>query len=74
MAQCLIRMMQHQRAIDIIDQVLDLDKKNAKATARKIMCLMYLGHTGQAEKLISYTANTIDSFNTGSPADIQLLR
>lgn len=58
----------------MLDQVLELDDKNAKATARKLNCLMELGHHDQAETLLRYTANTIDTFN-GSPAgDITLLR
>ena len=44
MAQCLIRMDHHARAIDMLDQVLDIDSKNCKATARKIICMMKLGH------------------------------
>ena len=58
----------------MLDQVLSLDDKNAKAVSRKIHCLMNLGHFEQAEKLIRYTSNTIDTFNTNSPGDIQLLR
>ena len=58
----------------MLDQVLEVDKKNAKATSRKIMCLMKLGLHDQAEKLIRFTANTIDSFNTGPANDIQVLK
>lgn len=58
----------------MINQVLDLDPKNCKATARKVMCLMKLGHHAQAEKLVSYTANTIDTFNQGPSADLQMLK
>jgi len=74
MAQCLIRQKQYSRAIEMLDQVLQLDEKNAKATARKLNCLLELGHHDQAEKVLSYTANTIDSFNTSPTQDIQLLR
>lgn len=52
MAQCLIKMEQPARAIDMLDQVLELDAKNCKATARKIICMMKLGHHSGAEKLI----------------------
>jgi len=54
--------------------VLDLDEKNAKAVARKLNCLMELGHLDKAEALIRYSANTIDTFNSSPPADIQMLR
>ena len=54
----------------MLDQVLDIDKKNCKATARKILCLMKLGHHTGAEKLIAFTANTIDTFNVGPAADL----
>ena len=43
MAQCLIRLKQFSRAVSMLDQVLELEEKNAKAVARKINCLMELG-------------------------------
>ena len=58
----------------MLDQVLDLDAKNCKAIARKIICLMKLGHHTGAEKLVTLTANTIESFNRGPPADLQMLK
>ena len=70
MAQCLIRLEKFDRAIEMLDQVLDLDEKNAKAMARKVNCLMELGHQDKAENLIRYVANTIDTFNSSAPADI----
>ena len=70
MAQCLIRLEKFDRAIEMLDQVLDLDEKNAKAMARKVNCLMDLGHQDKAENLIRYVANTIDTFNSSPPADI----
>ena len=63
-----------ERAIDMLDQVLQLNEKNSKATARKILCLMELGHHEQAEKIVRYAANSIDTFNTDNPGDIKLLR
>ena len=74
MAQSLIKMTQYSRAIDMLDQVLELDAKNCKAVARKILCMMKLGHHTGAEKLVTLTANTIDSFNRGPPADLQMLK
>ena len=35
---------------------------------------MELGHHEQAEKLVKFSANAIDTFNTGAPADIALLK
>ena len=70
MAQCLIRLKLYSRAIDMLDEVLELDGKNAKASARKVNCLMELGEHEKAENLIRYIANTIDTFNTGPPSDI----
>ena len=58
----------------MLDQVLELDSKNCKAVARKICCLMKLGHHTGAEKLTKLTSNTIDTFNSGPPADLQMLR
>ena len=69
MAQCLIRLKQFSRAISMLDQVLELDVKNAKATSRKLNCMMELGLHTKAETLIRYTANTIETFSASPPAD-----
>lgn len=74
MAQCMIRMAHFERAISLLDEVLQLDDKNAKAVSRKLICLMELGHHEKAEKLLKFTANTIDSYKTCPPSDIMLLR
>ena len=43
MAQCMIKKDLAERANDLLDEVLKLDPKNAKATARKLTCMLKLG-------------------------------
>ena len=43
MAQCMIKKDMHERANDLLDEVIKLHPKNAKATARKLNCMMRLG-------------------------------
>jgi len=54
----------------MLDQVLSINDQNSKATARKITCLIQLGHCEKAEKIVRYASNTIDTYNSDNPADI----
>ena len=75
MAQCMIKKDLHERANDLLDQVIKIDPKNAKATARKLNCMMKLGQIAKVETEVAYIKNTIDTYGKGDkPEDKNLLK
>jgi len=75
MAQCMIKKDLAERANDLLDEVLKLDPKNAKATARKLTCMLKLGQVYAVEKEVAYIKNTLDTYGTADrPEDRNLLK
>ena len=75
MAQCMIKKDLAERANDLLDEVLKLAPKNAKATARKLTCMMKLGQIYAVEKEVAYIKNTLDTYGTADrPEDRTLLK
>ena len=74
MAQCMIKKNLHERAFDLCDEVLKLDRKNAKATARKLNCMMKLGMIAKLETEVAYVRNTLETYSDDKPEDKNLLK
>ena len=64
-----------ERAKDLLDEVLKLEPKNAKATNRKLTCMLKLNMISKLETDVPYLRNTIDTFNeTNKATDINELK
>lgn len=76
MALCLMKMNLYDRAAQILDQVLEVDRKNAKATARKLTVMLKIGSFDKLEKEIAYLRNSLDTFEKDGEekSDLDLLK
>ena len=57
-----------ERAKDLLEEVLKLEPKNAKATSRKLTCMLKLNMIAKLETDVPYIKNTIDTFSEGNKA------
>ena len=59
-----------------MDQVLEVDRKNAKATARKLTVMLKIGSFDKLEKEIAYLRNSLDTFEKDGEekSDLDLLK
>ena len=75
MAQCMIKKELWERAKDLVEEVLKLEPKNAKATNRKLTCMLKLNMISKLETDVAYIRNTLDTYNeTNKATDVNDLK
>ena len=68
MAQCMIKKELWERAKDLLEEVLKLEPKNAKATNRKLTCMLKLNMIAKLETDVPYIRNTLETYSEGNKA------